>query len=207
MTEASVKWCYKMASSSARWQCQKFEVPSFLVCSSSFISFVLVLLQLRLCCCPSQIHQQFCLSHCHNCAHISCVKLIAPICSKQPTDARARCAPVSCCANDGWCCDTVMTMARFHPWFNPRIGVVSRVLDQKLMCAPMEKTHDLIRNTKWNRNDEFPRRVLSRCCKSYGHVVTRVPHHDESMRAVQRILPTKMPILLDCRSNMGLFLW
>ena len=42
--------------------------------------------------------------------------------------------------------------------------VVSRVLDQELMCAPKEKTQDLIRNTKWNRNAEFPRRVLSRCC-------------------------------------------
>jgi len=43
--------------------------------------------------------------------------------------------------------------------------------------------------------------------QSYGHVVTRVSHHDESMRAVQSILSTKMPILLDCRSNMELFLW
>jgi len=57
-----------------------------------------------------------------------------------------------------------MTMVWFHPWFKPRMEVVSRVLDQELMCALMERIQDLKRNTKWNGNDEFPRRVLSRCC-------------------------------------------
>jgi len=62
------------------------------------------------------------------------------------------------------CCLLWFTMVRFHPWFSPRIRVVSRVLDQKLMCAPKEKTQDQIRNTMSNRKAEFPRRVLSRCC-------------------------------------------
>jgi len=57
---------------------------------------------------------------------------------------------------------SVVTMVRFHPWFEPRMGVVSRVLDQELMCALMEKIQDRMRNTKWNGNDEFPRRVLLR---------------------------------------------
>jgi len=55
-------------------------------------------------------------------------------------------------------------MVRFHLWFSPQVRVVSRVLDQEMMCALNEKTQDPMRNTKWNGNDEFPRRVPSRCC-------------------------------------------
>jgi len=92
---------------------------------------------------------------------------------------------------------TFVTMARFHPWFNPRIRVVSRVLDQELMCALMEKTQDLIRNTKWNRNDEFPRRVVSRCCIILRTCGNKSISPWRNMRTVLAILPMKMSILLE----------
>jgi len=90
-----------------------------------------------------------------------------------------------------------MTMARFHPWFNPWIRVVSRVLDQELMCALMEKTQDLIRNTKWNRNDEFPRRVLSWCCTILRACGNKSISPWRNMHTVLAILPMKMSILLE----------
>jgi len=58
----------------------------------------------------------------------------------------------------------IMIKAQFHLWFNPRIWVLSHVLDQELLCIPRIKTQDQIRNTRRERNVEFPRRVLSRWC-------------------------------------------
>jgi len=73
-----------------------------------------------------------------------------------------------------------LTMARFHPWFSPRIRVASRVRDQELMCALKEKTQDPMRNRKWNgsesSHDVFYHNVVQSC----GHVVTRVSHCDET---------------------------
>ena len=59
------------------------------------------------------------------------------------------------CLDPKW----TLTKVRFHPWFKPQIRVVSWVPDQELLCVPKEKTQDWIRNTRWNWNDEFPRRV------------------------------------------------
>jgi len=92
---------------------------------------------------------------------------------------------------------TMLTMVRFHPWFKPRMEVVSRVLDQELMCALMEKIQDLMRNIKWNGNDEFPRRVLLR-----WRIILRACGNKsispwQNMRTVLAILPMKMSIPLE----------
>jgi len=86
---------------------------------------------------------------------------------------------------------------RFHPWFSPRIRVVSRVLDQELMCAPKEKMQDPIRNAKWNGNAEFPCRVLSRCCLILRTCGNKSLSPWWNMRTVWAILPMKMSILLE----------
>ena len=90
-----------------------------------------------------------------------------------------------------------LTMVRFHPWFSPWIGVVSRVLDQELMCALKEKMQDLMRNTKWKKNAEFPRRVLSRCCAILRACGNKSMSPWRNMRTVQTIMPMKMSILLE----------
>jgi len=74
---------------------------------------------------------------------------------------------------------------------------VSRVLDQELMCAPKEKTQDLIRNAKWNGNAQFPRHVLSQCCAILRACGNKSMSPWWNMRIVQTILPMKMSILLD----------
>jgi len=58
----------------------------------------------------------------------------------------------------------MMTKVGFHPWFSPRIQVVSQVLDPELLRIPRNKMQDWIRNTRREQNDEFPHGVLSRCC-------------------------------------------
>jgi len=87
-----------------------------------------------------------------------------------------------------------VTMVQFHPWFSPRIGVVSRVPDQELMCALKEKTQDPMRNTKWIRNESSHDVFHHDVVQSYGHVVTRVSHHDETCA------PCKQSCQWRCRS-------
>jgi len=73
-----------------------------------------------------------------------------------------------------------VTMVRFHPWFSPRITVVSRVLDQELMCALKVKIQDPMRNTKWKGSESSHDVFYHDVVQSYGHVVTRASHHDET---------------------------
>jgi len=98
-----------------------------------------------------------------------------------------------------------LTMVQFHPWFSPRIGVVSQVLDQELMCALKEKTQDPMRCTKWNGNesshDVFYHNVMQSC----GHLGNKIVSPWRNMRTVWAILPMKMLILLECSIKHGAF--
>jgi len=68
----------------------------------------------------------------------------------------------------------------FHPWFSPRIRVVSRVPDQEPLCIPKEKIQDWIRNIRWERSDVSHAVLYHNSVYSYGLVVTRVYPHDET---------------------------
>jgi len=103
------------------------------------------------------------------------------------------------------CCVMTTWMVRFHPWFSPRIRVVSRVLDQELMCASKEKIQDPMRNTKWNGSDEFPRPVLSRCCIILRACGNKCIYSWRNMRTVQALLQMKMSILLEYSIKHGAF--
>jgi len=100
-----------------------------------------------------------------------------------------------------------VTMIRFHPWFSPRIRVVSRVLDQELMCASKEKIQDPIRNAKWNGNAEFPCRVLSRCCVILRACGNKSIRHDETCAPCKQSCQWRCRSRWYIRSNMELFLW
>jgi len=63
---------------------------------------------------------------------------------------------------------------------NHILVVLSRVLDQELMCALKEKIQDPKRNTKWNGNESSHDVFYHDVARSYGHVVTRACGHDET---------------------------
>jgi len=102
--------------------------------------------------------------------------------------------------------NTSVTKVQFHPWFSPRIPVVSQGLDLELMCIPRNKMHDLIRNTRRERNNEFPRCVLSRCCVFPRTCGNKSMSQWWNMLTVQSILPMKMPIMLECSTYIEVFL-
>jgi len=96
---------------------------------------------------------------------------------------------------------------RFHPWFSPRIRVVSRVLDQELLCIPKERVQDWILNIRWERSDVSHAVFYQDSVCSYGLVVTSLYNHDEICA------PCNEPCQWRCRScwniwqHVQLFLW
>jgi len=92
------------------------------------------------------------------------------------------------CVGGGACC---MIKARFHPWFAPRIWIVTRVLDLDLMCVPRNKTQDPTCNIGRRQRVEFPRRVLSQCYVFLWTCGNKWMLQWWNMHTVQSILPMR----------------